>query len=91
MAIDDTGSLEQRVSEVQGSLLAMECFVTALSEALSPEQRTLVQAFYASETVAFRTALMNSTAPEAMVAAFERDVQRAVGLIGEPAAGDEPA
>jgi hypothetical protein len=49
-----------------------------------------VQAFYASESTAFRTALMTSTAPEATVAAFERDVQRALNLLGEPraAAGD---
>jgi len=32
-----------------------------------------VQAFYASESTAFRTALMTSTAPEATVAAFERE------------------
>jgi hypothetical protein len=44
-----------------------------------------VQAFYASESSAFRSALMRSTAPAATVAAFERDVQRALRLLGEPA------
>ena len=46
-----------------------------------------MRAFYASETDAFRAALMASTAPEPTVAAFERDVQRAIGVLGEP----EPA
>ncbi len=76
--------LADQVSELQGSLLAMECFMNSLAEALSPDARVVVQAFYASEAAAFRTALMNSTAPEATVAAFERDVQRATALLGEP-------
>ncbi len=76
--------LATQMAELQGSMLAMECLVNALTEALSADQRVVVQAFYASESAAFRAALMNSTAPEATVAAFERDVQRAVNLFGEP-------
>lgn len=76
--------LATRMAELQGSMLAMECFVNALTEALSPDQRLVVGAFYASESAAFRAALMTSTAPEATVAAFERDVQRAANLLGEP-------
>ncbi|MEO8081142.1 MAG: hypothetical protein ABI641_11470 [Caldimonas sp.] len=77
-------TLADQVSELQGSLLAMECFMNSLAEALTPDARVVVQAFYASESAAFRTALMNSTAPEATITAFERDVQRAVILLGEP-------
>lgn len=76
--------LADQVAELQGSLLAMECFMNSLAEALSADARVVVQAFYASESAAFRTALMNSTAPEATVTAFERDVQRAIALFGEP-------
>ena len=76
--------LADQVAELQGSLLAMECFMNALAEALSPEARVVVQAFYDSESTAFRTALMNSTAPEATIDAFERDVQRATALFGDP-------
>jgi hypothetical protein len=76
--------LSQQIQELQGSMLAMECFVNSLTESLSSDARVVVQAFYASESTAFRTALMASTAPEATVAAFERDVQRALNLLGEP-------
>ena len=80
--------LSTQIHELQGSLLAMECFVNSLTESLSDDARLVVRAFYASESAAFRTALMNSTAPEATVAAFERDVQRATALLGE--AGPRP-
>ena len=88
--MDDIDRLTRQIHELQGSMLAMECFVNSLTEALSSDARVVVQAFYASESTAFRTALMTSTAPEATVAAFERDVQRALTLLGEPrpAAGD---
>lgn len=81
----ETQRLADQVSELQGSMLAMECFLNSLVESLPASQRQIVQAFYASETAAFRTALMNSTAPEATIDAFERDVQRATGLLGEAA------
>ena len=76
--------LRDKVDELQGSLLAMECFLNALAEALSLEQRQVMSAFYASESAAFRAALMRSTAPEATVDTFERDVERASRLLGEP-------
>jgi hypothetical protein len=78
--------LGEQISELQGSLLAMECFLNSLAEALPADSRPVVQAFYASESEAFRVALMRSTAPEATVNAFERDVQRALRLLGEPGA-----
>jgi len=82
--MNDTDPLARQMSELQGSMLAMECFVNALAEALNGQQRLVVQAFYASESAAFRAALMTSTAPEATVEAFERDVQRALNLLEEP-------
>ena len=82
--VDDIDRLTRQIHELQGSILAMECFVNSLTEALSNDARVVVQAFYASESSAFRGALMASTAPEATVAAFERDVQRALNLLGEP-------
>jgi hypothetical protein len=84
MDMNDTDRLRQQLYELQGSMLAMECFVNSLTEALTSDARVVVQAFYASESAAFRAALMSSTAPEATVAAFERDVQRALNLLGEP-------
>jgi len=77
----DLTRLSDQISELQGSLLAMECFINSLTEALPADTRPVVQAFYASESEAFRAALMASTAPEATVAAFERDVQRAQRLL----------
>ncbi|MEO9066576.1 MAG: hypothetical protein ABI281_00525 [Caldimonas sp.] len=71
------------MAELQGSMLAMECFLNALTEALDANQRAVVRSFYVSESAAFRAALMTSTAPEATVAAFERDVQRAGNLLGQ--------
>ncbi len=88
--MDDTELLTRQIRELQGSMLAMECFVNSLTEALSSDARVVVQAFYASESEAFRAALMSSTAPEPTVAAFERDVQRALGLLGEPVVGSQP-
>ena len=63
--MNELDALRAKVDELQGSLLASECFLNALTEALSPEQRQVVSAFYASESAAFRAALMRSTAPEA--------------------------
>ncbi len=83
--MNESDPLAMQMAEMQGSMLAMECFVNALTEALDADQRAVVQAFYAGESAAFRAALMNSTASEATVAAFERDVQRALNLLGEPA------
>ena len=85
--MDESEPLRRQINELQGSMLAMECFVNSLTEALSSDARVVVQAFYASESAAFRTALMTSTAPEATVSSFERDVQRALKLLGEPAGG----
>jgi hypothetical protein len=82
--MDETAWLAQQIHDLKGSMLAMECFVNSLTESLSSDARVVVQAFYASESTAFRTALMDSNAPEATVAAFERDVQRALKLLGEP-------
>ena len=86
----DVDRLMEQIHELRGSMLAMECFVNALTEALSEDLRVVVRAFYASESTAFRTALMNSTAPEATVSAFERDVQRATGVLGEPGVAPLP-
>jgi hypothetical protein len=85
--MNDADRLVQQIHELQGSMLAMECFVNSLTESLSDDARVVVQAFYASESAAFRSALMTSTAPEATVAAFERDVQRAINLLGDPGTG----
>lgn len=82
--MNDLDRMRAKVDELQGSLLAMECFLNALTEALPPEQRQVVSAFYASESAAFRAALMRSTAPEATVDTFERDVERATHLLGDP-------
>ena len=82
--MNDTDRLMRQIHELQGSMLAMECFVNSLTEALSSDARVVVQAFYASESSALRSVLMASTAPEATVTAFERDVQRALRLLGEP-------
>jgi hypothetical protein len=82
--MSNLAQLGEQISELQGSLLAMECFLNSLAEALPADSRPVVQAFYASESEAFRVALMRSTAPEATVNAFERDVQRALRLLGEP-------
>ncbi len=82
---DDPERLAQQFDELQGSMLAMECFVNALAEALGPDARQVVQAFHATETAAFRSALRNSTAPQATVDAFESDVRRAVTILGQPA------
>ena len=82
--MDELESLRDQINELQGSLLAMECFMNSLSQSLSADARPVVRAFYASESEAFRAALMSSTAPEATVDAFERDVQRALGVLGEP-------
>jgi hypothetical protein len=82
--MDEVDRLTQQIHDLRGSMLAIECFVNSLTEALSDDARVVVRAFYASESAAFRAALMSSTAPEATVAAFERDVQRAIGVLGEP-------
>jgi hypothetical protein len=82
--MNDFDRLSEQIHELRGSMLAMECFVNSLTQSLSEDARLVVRAFYESETAAFRTALMNSTAPEATVAAFERDLQRATALLGEP-------
>ncbi len=49
--------LSEQISELQGSLLATECFLNSLCEAPPADSRPVVQAFYASESEAFRAAL----------------------------------
>jgi hypothetical protein len=88
--MDEVDRLTRQIHELRGSMLAMECFVNSLTEALSDDARVVVRAFYASESAAFRVALMSSTAPEATVAAFERDLQRAIGVLGEPGVNATP-
>jgi len=83
--MEEQARLARQIDELKGSMLAMECFVNSLTEALSSDARVVVQAFYASESAAFRGALLGSSAPGATIAAFERDVQRALRLLGEPA------
>jgi len=82
--MNELDALRAKVDELQGSLLAMECFLNALTEALPPELKQVVSAFYASESAAFRAAVMRSTAPEATVDTFERDVERATRLLEDP-------
>jgi hypothetical protein len=82
--VNELDALRAKVDELQGSLLASECFLNALIEALPAEQKQVVSAFYASESAAFRAALMRSTAPEATVDTFERDVERATRMLGDP-------
>ena len=48
--MDDIDRLTRQIHELQGSMLAMECFVNSLTEALSSDARVVVQAFYASES-----------------------------------------
>jgi hypothetical protein len=88
--MSNLAQLSEQISELQGSLLAMECFLNSLTEALPADSRPVVQAFYASESEAFRAALMRSTAPEATLNAFERDVQRALRLLGGPGGETAP-
>ena len=85
----DLDALHTQLHELQGSLLAMECYLNSVSQALPGDALQVVRAFYASESEAFRAALMSSTAPEATVDAFERDVQRAIGVLGESEPIDE--
>ena len=82
---DGPARLAQQIDELQGSMLAMECFVNSLAGALSPDARQVVQALHATETAAFRAALRDCTAPQATVDAFERDARRAVTILGQPA------
>jgi hypothetical protein len=89
--MNDVDRLSTQIHELQGSLLAMECFVNSLTQSLSDDARLVVRAFYASESAAFRAALMTSTAPEATVSAFERDLQRATQLLGESGPGTTDA
>ncbi len=81
--MNEPTGLSRQVNQFHGSMLAMECLINALAESLSADQRRVVHALYASESAAFRTALMSSTAPEETIDAFERDVQRAMQLLGE--------
>ena len=83
--MNDSNRLADKIDQFQGSMLAMECLLNALAESLTSDQRLVVKALFASESAAFRAALMSSTAPEATVDAFERDVERAVRLFSNPA------
>ena len=82
--MNETERLTEKINRLQGSMLAMECLVNALVERLTPDERLVMHALHASETEAFREALLNSPAPEATVEGFERDVQRAQALLADP-------
>ena len=80
----DIERLTAKINRLQGSLLAMECLLNALVERLTPDARLVVCALHASETAAFRTALMNPGVPKATLDGFERDVQRMQTLLADP-------
>ena len=82
--MNEVERLTQKVNRLQGGMLAMECLVNALVQQLTPDARLVVHALHASETEAFRAALMNSAVPAVTVEGFERDVQRAQALLDDP-------
>jgi len=46
--LNDFDRLSRQIHELQGSLLAMECFVNSLTQSLTEDARLVVRAFYES-------------------------------------------
>lgn len=67
---------ETTYSEIHGDVIAMECFVTALCQALSPGSRKVLRKEHQRTTEVARTLLLNSGIPDGVIDAFERSVQR---------------
>ena len=66
-----------KICELRGSLLAFECFVSAIVLTMPAEHRSRAQAKLQDEAEACRTALLGALISEHTLTKFERDVQRA--------------
>jgi hypothetical protein len=68
----------EKICDLKGSVLALECITTALFQALSPAQRATVPDLLVLEIESCGTMLLGAAVSESTVAAFERDSQRAL-------------
>lgn len=73
-------------TEVHGDVLAIECFVTALCHALSPDSRMALCKEHQRTAEVARTLLLASGVPDDVIDAFERTVQRQADAMNQPAA-----
>jgi hypothetical protein len=72
----------ERICDLKGSLVALDALVSALLRVLPEEVRIeLLHNFERNAEVA-RTVLLHAPISELSIAAFERDVERTVALIG---------
>lgn len=71
------------VTEIHGDVIALECFVTALCQALSPTSRTVLRNEHQRTTEVARTLLLNSGVPDGVIDAFERTVQRQADALNQ--------
>lgn len=67
----------EKICELKGSLLAMECITSALVQCLAPTQRAAFAGLLAKEIEACETMLLGAFVSESTVKAFQHDAQRA--------------
>lgn len=65
-----------QLAEMHGAVIALECFTTALCQALSPKSRGVLSAQFERVAELSRTLLLNSGLPDDVIDAFERTLQR---------------
>jgi hypothetical protein len=67
----------EKICELKGSVLALECITAALVQALSPAQRAVFAAELGRELEACETMLLGAVVSEWTVKGFQHDAQRA--------------
>jgi hypothetical protein len=75
---------EEQIIELHGSLIALECYMAALSNALTGEARAKLRAEYLRETEVARTVLLNTYVPDNVIDSFERTVKRQADDLARP-------
>ncbi len=76
----DLQEATERICELKGSLIALDVLLTALLDALPPQDRQQVLERFAGHAEVARTVLLHEPISELTIASFENDVRRISAL-----------
>ncbi|KQU67073.1 MULTISPECIES: hypothetical protein [unclassified Rhizobacter] len=72
----------ERICDLKGSLVAIDALMAALIRVLPADQRAALRTAFEDNAEVARTVMLHASISELSIAAFERDVERTVALIG---------
>ena len=72
--MDDIDRIIKTINEQKGEMMAMQCLLASVFRALPADRQALAFAKYDKDVEIARTVLLNSHAPDAVHASFDRAV-----------------